>query len=859
LILWDTRSFGTVYFLSDNDNVKYTVEIVLYSTLEYKYCSSIIIDWCKLKSQMFKLNMKIILNIILLTTFTTSIFSQSQEVVINEFLASNSSINIDSDFNSYSDWLELYNPQSYNVDLSNWFLTDNLSDSTKWQIPTGTLILPGEYLIFWADGIDSTLQNFHTNFKLSQTGEEIGLYNSNNELIDSIVYGNQTVDISFGRQPDDGLVWYFFDSPTPGEPNSTSIFLKVNAPLFSLPAGFYADNQILEISTDDPLVTIRYTINGNEPTVSSLIYSTPITIQSRVGEVNVFSEIETNKDPYEWLPDWEPPSDEVFKANVIRARAFKDGYNPSEIITSTFFVDENIFLRYSTLPVISIVSDYKHLFDYSTGIYVPGVNHVPGRSSSGNYFEDWEKPAHIEYFDISRTLGFSQDVGINVQGGTSPASPQKGLHVIARSEYGKNRISYPIFKNDPSKAKELKEFKRFIIRSWGSLIGGGLLNDAYSHRIMAKNDLDIQGYQPAVVFINGEYWGLHSLREANKFSWYYQDHYNIDRDDPGYDILNHSSKNGFPYANVEEGDAVHWAKMILYIKTNDMSLAENYEHLKSMINMENFITYLGHCMYIAKWDWPNNNDASWRPRTEDGKWKWIQYDMETGLGAATALGAQYAMLGPQLNMVKVVTEGVDIPGFSKYGPHPIVEQIFNNYEFRDSLNNWFDYHLAHEFSPDSMNYLLDEMAAELKPYMEEYINRSPYIGELYDGWENAIEQIREFNNLRPDYMREHLLDITDVDATTFINYSLHQNYPNPFNPVTKIQYSIPIVVASHDLAVKLKVYDVLGREIITLVNEIKQPGNYEVNFDAKNLASGLYFYTINAGEFRDVKKMILLK
>ena len=163
---------------------------------------------------------------------------------------------------------------------------------------------------------------------------------------------------------------------------------------------------------------------------------------------------------------------------------------------------------------------------------------------AGNYFEDWEKPAHIELFEPGGNLGFSQDAGINVQGGTSPASPQKGLHVIARSEYGENNISYPLFKNDPSKAKTLTEFKRFIIRAWGSLIRGALFNDAYAHRLLAKKDLDIQAYQPAVVFINGEYWGLHALRESNKNSWYYQSHYDIDRDNPGYDILIHQSRNG---------------------------------------------------------------------------------------------------------------------------------------------------------------------------------------------------------------------------------------------------------------------------------------------------------------------------
>jgi subtilisin-like proprotein convertase family protein len=85
-------------------------------------------------------------------------------------------------------------------------------------------------------------------------------------------------------------------------------------------------------------------------------------------------------------------------------------------------------------------------------------------------------------------------------------------------------------------------------------------------------------------------------------------------------------------------------------------------------------------------------------------------------------------------------------------------------------------------------------------------------------------------------------------------YRLHQNYPNPFNPVTNIRYDLP--KANH---VKLVVYDILGREVKTLVNEFKNAGTYELNFDATNLASGTYFYRIDAGDFVDIKKMVLIK
>ena len=85
-------------------------------------------------------------------------------------------------------------------------------------------------------------------------------------------------------------------------------------------------------------------------------------------------------------------------------------------------------------------------------------------------------------------------------------------------------------------------------------------------------------------------------------------------------------------------------------------------------------------------------------------------------------------------------------------------------------------------------------------------------------------------------------------------YQLYQNYPNPFNPATSVRFDIP--KASN---VKLVVYDILGREVRTLLNEFKNPGTYELNFDATNLASGTYFYRIEAADFTSIKKMVLVK
>jgi len=97
-------------------------------------------------------------------------------------------------------------------------------------------------------------------------------------------------------------------------------------------------------------------------------------------------------------------------------------------------------------------------------------------------------------------------------------------------------------------------------------------------------------------------------------------------------------------------------------------------------------------------------------------------------------------------------------------------------------------------------------------------------------------------------------EIKNVNTTVPDEYTLSQNYPNPFNPETKINFSIP-----KNTTVSLKVYDITGKEIATLVNQQLNPGVYEVSLNGKKLSSGIYFYTLNAGDFRDTKKMLLIK
>jgi len=141
-------------------------------------------------------------------------------VLVNEFLADNESVNQD-EAGEYDDWLELYNGSAVTVMLDGMYLTDNLSEPTKWQIPAGTTIPPGGYLLVWCDE-DTGQGPLHAGFKLNRDGEEIGLFADDahgNVPLDSIVFGPQQENVSYGRRPDGADTWDFLSPPTPGTGN----------------------------------------------------------------------------------------------------------------------------------------------------------------------------------------------------------------------------------------------------------------------------------------------------------------------------------------------------------------------------------------------------------------------------------------------------------------------------------------------------------------------------------------------------------------------------------------------------------------------------------------------------------------
>jgi hypothetical protein len=452
--------------------------------------------------------------------------------------------------------------------------------------------------------------------------------------------------------------------------------------------------------------------------------------------------IVTANEAQEWIPQWHPPKNEVFKATIIRARA----YNPetksySKTVTNTYFVDSNMVSKYGTLPIISLTADYKDLFDPDFGIYTPAT---PTNDYINPYqYSERRVPANIEFFEVGGALGFNGLYEISLQGVTSRSSPQKGLNVVVNEWFGEKTINYPLFKNSVSKANQLIEFKSFIIRSWGSSRDWPMIfSDAYNQTLLAKADQDIQDYRPAIVFINGEYWGLHELRQSIKNPEYFSSITGLNAENPGFDIL--EERDSIP----NEGDSESWKALENFVQKNDLSIAENYQYVSNQIDMDNFITYIIHCTFTGKRDWPGHNEGKWRPRTTGGKWRWLQYDMDHGLNSHGR--PQYDML------FHISSEGLM--------PHPLFIALLENQSFKEQfINTYADYLNSYFLTSVELDHFYN-ILNEIEPYIPEYQDR----WQLNLGWEADKEYATDAIKKRHQLRFEQLSNNFDLKISRLI-------------------------------------------------------------------------------------------
>ncbi|MEE4311076.1 MAG: CotH kinase family protein, partial [candidate division KSB1 bacterium] len=508
---------------------------------------------------------------------TGSVTALSQKLFINEFMASNQFTSEDEDGDA-SDWLELFNPTTQAISLSGHYLTDDVDDRLKWQFPD-RMLEPDGFMIIWASDKDRTgAGQLHTNFKISKSGEYLGLYDKNGNVVDSLSFGEQKQDISYGRKQDGGMEWTFFSQPTPGESNfSDGILLP--SPRFSHDQGYYNGPVTISLHSTDQTFDIYYTTNGDIPTQSSMKYESEIRIDT---------------------------------TTAIRAICYDDNECSSQVVTKTFLVDESI-----ELPILSLVTDNSNLYDEEKGIFFNDYKHG----------SEWERPAHVSYFKIENGLEFDMNAGIRVHGTATRSSRKKSLRLYFRSEYGQSELNYPVFES-----KDLAHFKRLILRMGGQdhnmyTAYWTLIRCPLLQRLHSEVQPTFATSRPFMMFLNGKLWGIYYFRERVD-KYYLEDNFSVQNAD-----LNKSTwKWG---GETIEGDREHWDDTFLFFKSKNLGEPENMAIARQLVDIENFTDHNIFNIFGANWDWPQNNVYKFRDRDTNGPWRWIMWDVDAIFGRSS--------------------------------------------------------------------------------------------------------------------------------------------------------------------------------------------------------------------------------
>lgn len=874
----------------------------------------------------------------------------SPSVVINEVMTSNFSTIADQD-GDFEDWIELYNASDESIPLNGFGLSDSYDMPYKWVFPDVTLD-PGEFLLIWASGKNrrDPADELHASFRISQAGEEILITDFNGVLLDELPPRIIRTDFSYGRYPDGTDSWYYFKKPTPGHPNTSNPYPGfVEEPVFETPPGFYDGDKTIRIRHNNPAAAIYYTTDGSIPDTLSVLYSDPLTLKSRSEEPDHWSVIRTS--PPEGIDHgygWHPPAEPAGKAHIIRAKAFLPGYLSSETVSGSWFIETED----KDLPVLSLITPEAFFFDSKKGIYVPGAvydslgfgDDIWGRYNANYFFRgvDWEREVSLEWFENGELI-FGQNLGVRIHGGGSRALPQKSLRLYARNRYGESHIQHNIFPNQP-----FDSYKRLILRNSGQdfFRNATMFRDAFMQTLVRDLRVTTQAYRPAVLYVNGEYWGIHNVRER-------YDKYFFDRVfDVSEDQLDLLENRHF----VKEGSNEHYIQMISFIEKHGLEKAENYQAVSEMMDVENFIDYMIVNIFFRNTDWPGSNIDFWRyngtpeeTAGKDGLWRWLVYDLDFGFGLNNTGGSW------DFDMISHATaENSD-----HYSNRPwstfLLRSLLENELFRIQFLQRFDELLNSVFRTDNMQCLIDEMAEVIRTEMPHHINRWGHPGSI-EQWESNLELMKLFAKKRPEHQIAHLKDHfetgkrhsltllidnpdcgaislnsllidktnsslryeeyawkwqgnffsavpmelqalpyedrsfshwvineeiisdthfqinltsdTHVEAVFNCNndtthseppesiYKLHlgNNYPNPFNHQTVIPFTL-----AEESHVTIEIFDILGRHIHTLTNQLLEPGDYQQLFVPNNLSTGLYIYQMKAGGNTFTKKMLFLQ
>jgi hypothetical protein len=555
--------------------------------------------------------------------------------------------------------------------------------------------------------------SLHTNFKISSEGESLTLFDSSGNQVDQLNVTGLTSDKSIGRSAqDDSLV--YFEAPSPGSENNSEDFtgITLSEIVFSHNGGEF-NGQSISLSGASRDEQIRYTLDATVPNPQSPLYSSAISIDGNT---------------------------------VVRAKVFQNDYIPSRTASRTYITSNT-----HSLPIVTLVAEPDTLFDEQQGIYVygPEENYEDALPFFGaNFWQDWEQDVHFSFYEPTGELGIALDAGIKIFGAWSRANNQRSLSIFARSRYGFGKLKYPLFPE-----LDYDSFESIVLRNAGNDWTASNMRDVMATSLMDGSGLEAQAYRPAVVYLNGEYWGFYNIREK------VNEHFLDDKIDVDKSEINLLVANG----EVSEGSNVSYNELINFVRDNSLAVQDNFDYVANQVDIDNLITYLVAQIYFDNWDWPGNNIKFWNsPST---KWRWILYDTDFAFGAWNDVAYDKDTLSFALEE--------NGPGW----PNPpwsnlLFRKLMENTQFRNQFINQFADEFNGRFKAAGVTQHIDAIANLMEPEMERHFQRWGE-GKTVDTWQSAVAGLKNFSDNRLSPLKGYIRNYFGISGMYQLNIAIN--------------------------------------------------------------------------------------
>ena len=338
---------------------------------------------------------------------------------------------------------------------------------------------------------------------------------------------------------------------------------------------------------------------------------------------------------------------QITKNTVVRCSEFVNG-QPADTTTQTYFIGESV-----SMPVVALTVNHHDMFDSTDGLYATGPmtslrcnnpnfnqmsmggNQTDNNNSKcsepcykANFWCEDSLPVHVEYFEKGSSTTektWEIDAGISLIGNWSRYKPKKSVAIkMDNDEWGDKVLKYSFFKTRP----EAKKMKSFNLRNNGNRFWTDYIGDAMMTSLMEGTDVDYQRSLQVVVFYNGEYFGIHDLRERLNRS-FVETNYGIDS--KSINMIN--IKGNSAEASGTKGASADEYKNIANQIINGNFAGDNnqsYEQMKQKVNMNSFAQYMLAEFYFHNGDWPENNIRAWGGN--GNPFKFVAFDTDHGFG-----------------------------------------------------------------------------------------------------------------------------------------------------------------------------------------------------------------------------------